>query len=168
MRILLQTLQYIHEEGVVHRDLKPENLILGSKENDFDLKLADFGLATRVAPEELLSLRCGSPGYVSPELLSNHGYNAKADIFSAGVILYVLLTGRPAFPGSTCAEVLSKNKRCELLFASKHWDKVSPEGMDITKCLLAKDPKERLSARQALQHPWFANEIDSQELAGVP
>jgi len=70
--------------------LKPENLILASKENDCKLKIADFGLATYMKKGEILTLRCGSPGYVSPELLDDRGYNCKADIFSIGVILYIL------------------------------------------------------------------------------
>ena len=164
MSNLLHALKYVHEQGVVHRDLKPENLILGSKDNNFDLKIADFGLATRIGPDSLLSLRCGSPGYVAPELLNNEGYGQKADVFSAGVILYVMLTGRPAFPGTNCGEVLSKNKKCELVFAPKHWDKVSPEGMDLTKRLLEKRPEDRLSASEALEHEWFANDIDFQDL----
>lgn len=74
----------------MHRDLKPENLILASKDNDYNLKIADFGLAAFIQNGELLYLRCGSPGYVAPELLDDRGYNSKGDIFSAGIILYVM------------------------------------------------------------------------------
>ena len=85
----------------MHRDLKPENLIFASKEDDSDIKIADFGLAAKLMhPDEKLKLRCGSPGYVAPELLRNEGYNCSADVFSAGVIFYAILTGRSLFQGN--------------------------------------------------------------------
>ena len=90
MQNILSPLQYLHEKGIVHRDLKPENLILASKENDYALKIADFGLASFIEPNTLLKDRCGSPGYVAPELLNDYGYNTKADIFSVGVIMFIL------------------------------------------------------------------------------
>ena len=86
----MRAVSHLHHEGIVHRDLKPENLILASKENDYALKIADFGLASEIKTGENLFLRCGSPGYVAPELLEDQGYNTKADIFSAGIILYVM------------------------------------------------------------------------------
>ena len=100
MRNFLSALAYLHKKLIVHRDLKPENLILARKDDISDVKIADFGLATMLShPEEKLTLRCGSPGYVSPELLRNEGYNCSSDVFSAGVIFYVILTGRPLFKG---------------------------------------------------------------------
>ena len=98
MRNFLSALAYLHENLIVHRDLKPENLIFASKKDNSDIRIADFGLATRLcSPDEKSYLRCGSPGYVSPELLRDEGYNCASDIFSAGVIFYVMLTGRQLF-----------------------------------------------------------------------
>ena len=94
---LLSATQYLHSGNVIHRDQKPSNILLDTECN---CKIADFGLATVLShSEEKLKLRCGSPGYVSPELLRNEGYSCSADIFSAGVIFYVILTGRPLFKG---------------------------------------------------------------------
>ena len=107
MRNILDAMKYLHEQNVVHRDLKPENLILASKDNDYDLKIADFGLASFIKDGEKLKLRCGSPGYVGPELLEENGYNKKVDMFSIGVILYIMLCGSPPFNGSD-EQILNK------------------------------------------------------------
>jgi calcium-dependent protein kinase len=136
MRNMLEALDFMHKNDVVHRDLKPENLILASKDNDYDLRIADFGLAAFAKPGELLKLRCGSPGYVAPELLDDVGYEQKADIFSAGVIFYVLLTGRPAFRGYNINEILIKNKKCEVEYPAKYWDNISDKAKDLVDKML--------------------------------
>ena len=101
MKNLFNALNYLGKMNVVHRDLKPENLILASKEDDCNLLIADFGLAGFLTEENpKLYERCGSPGYVAPELLADYGYNCSADIFSVGVIMYVMLTGRLVFRGN--------------------------------------------------------------------
>ena len=156
----ISALKYLSENKVVHRDLKPENLILATKGDDYDVKIADFGLASFLTEEEkLLYLRCGSPGYVSPELLNDLGYDCQADVFSAGVIMYVMLTGRPLFRGDNPNEILQKNQACELDFPQRYWDKISAEAKDLALGLLKKDPKERFTAAQALEHEWFNKEF---------
>ena len=132
MKNMLEALKYMHFHKVVHRDLKPENLILASRQNDYDLRIADFGLAYFMPDNgDLLKLRCGSPGYVAPELLEDVGYDEKADIFSAGVILYVLLSGRPAFRGYNINEILTKNKKGDVEYPAKFWDKISDKAKDL-------------------------------------
>ena len=114
MQNFISALEYLHAKNIVHRDLKPENLLLASKMNNWDLKIADFGLATVIEDQsKKLYLRCGSPGYVAPELLQEKGYNCQADIFSVGVIFYIILTGRPLFKGNSPDEILNKNMKCE-------------------------------------------------------
>jgi len=156
MNNLFQALHYLAEKRVVHRDLKPENLILRSKLNDHDLLIADFGLASFLEDDEtLLKERCGSPGYVAPELLADDGYNCAADVFSAGVIMYVLLTGRLVFRGNNLNQILLKNKNCEFDYPEKYWNDISFEAKDLVSRLLTKDPADRWTAKQALTHSWF-------------
>ena len=103
----LSALEYLHSHNIVHRDLKPENLLLASKTNDWDLKIADFGLATIIKdPTKKINLQCGSSGYIAPEVLNKRGYNCQSDIFGAGVIFYIILTGRSLFKGKTLEEIL--------------------------------------------------------------
>jgi len=155
---MLEALAYIHKHKVVHRDLKPENLILASKDNDYDLRIADFGLASFLKQDELLKLRCGSPGYVAPEILEDTGYNESSDIFSAGVILYVLLTGRQVFRGYNLNEILLKNKNCDVEYPAKYWQKISDKAKDLVSKMLTKDPAKRITTEEALAHSWFTQD----------
>ena len=166
MQNVLEALCYLHEKGIVHRDLKPENLILAGNDDDYNVKIADFGLATFVKPNEKLSLPCGSPGYVAFELLQDNtpGYDTKADIFSVGVILYILLTGRPPFHGADCRQILAKNKQGDPPYPQRFWNRISEEGQDLVKKMLEKDQNIRVSAEEALTHPWFNENGDSHDL----
>ena len=122
-----------------------------------------MGLATKlISPDEKLALRCGSPGYVAPELLRNDGYNCSADIFSAGVIFYVMLTGRPLFEGKNNQKIiLEKNKKCEYKFNSYFLQSVSEEARDLVVKMIAEDPDQRISAKEALEHPWISKDFSS-------
>jgi serine/threonine protein kinase len=156
----------LHDKGIVHRDLKPENLILASEEDDYNVKIADFGLAAFVPRDQKLSLPCGSPGYVAWELLQDPppGYDCKADIFSAGVILYILLTGRPAFNGTDYKQILDKNKKGEPQYPKRFWSRISNAGEDLVKCMIEKEQDKRLSAEECIKHAWFGTEGGSEIL----
>jgi len=104
---------------------------------------------------------CGSPGYVAPELLNEKGYDTQADVFSAGVIMYVMLTGRLLFRGNDLDEILDKNRQCVLDFPACVWESISESGRDLIKCMLKADPKERITAAEALEHTWFKKENDN-------
>lgn len=157
MMNLLEVLNFLHENHVIHRDLKLENILMKCSDNDFEIKLCDFGLACISGDKQ--ELRCGSPGYIAPEILNRQQYTSKVDIFGAGVILYVLLSGQFPFQGKDPGEILLKNKQCKLRFSEKCWKKTSEYAVDFVRRLLDPDPTTRLSAAEALRHPWFYQNI---------
>ena len=124
------------------------------RECDFDFKIADFGLASKCI-EEGLTLRCGSPGYVAPEILKNRPYGFKVDLYSLGILLYILLSGRSPFNGKQPQEILYQNRECRIYFQEKYWKNTSREGMDLVLRMTDPDPKRRPSAYEALNHKWF-------------
>lgn len=131
MRNIMKALEEIHHNKIVHRDLKPENLILASKDNDYEIKIADFGLASFIREGEPLTLGCGSPGYVAPEMYLGKEYDEKVDIFSAGVILYILLSGKQAFRGYNQEDIKRKNKKGIVEYPPSQWDHISDKAKDI-------------------------------------
>jgi len=166
MFCILSALQYMDSKKIMHRDLKPDNMILKKKAplHKCTLKLVDFGLATVHDIDEYLYKRCGTPGFVAPEVINapnnqNIHYTPKCDVFSAGVIFYILLTERSPFDGKSFREILQKNKKCIINFDHKSLDPKSP-AVDLLKRMLEKDPKKRISAESALEHP-FMKMIDT-------
>ena len=162
MFCILSALAYMCEKKIMHRDLKPDNMILRKKESlsTCTLKLVDFGLATQYDIDEYLYKRCGTPGFVAPEVINapsnqNIHYDPKCDVFSAGVIFYILLTEKSPFDGRSFKEILQKNKKCNIDFEVKALSQNSP-AVDLLRKMLTKDPVKRLSARQALKHPFFS------------
>lgn len=149
---VLMALACLHGQCVAHRDLKPENVVF-VEQGCRALKLIDFGFAARVDGDGL-TRQCGSLGYVAPEVLSGRKYDERCDLWSMGSLLYTLMTGRPLFSGSQ-EEVLARTKTYrQPEFGMEFWC-LSEDAQDLIRALLHANPARRLSAEQALQHPWF-------------
>ncbi|KAK3597498.1 hypothetical protein CHS0354_041919 [Potamilus streckersoni] len=156
---LANALQHLHHLSIVHRDIKPENLLLCEHGNGSrSLKLGDFGLATYV--EEPLYTVCGTPTYVAPEILTESGYGLKVDIWSAGVILYILLCGFPPFSSAdnNQEELFDQILDGKYEYPSLYWDDVSSTAKDLIDGMLELDPNKRFSAADVLSHPWACSE----------
>ena len=157
-KILLEAVGYMHRNRVAHRDLKPENLLLLSKDDDSAVKIADFGFAKKVIEESSLTTQCGTPGYVAPEILEGTPYDQRADMWSVGVILYILLGGYPPFIESTQRDLFRKIRRGDYEFHEEYWGTVSTEAKELISSLLTVDPKLRLDAEQALKNSWITGD----------
>ncbi|KAL3647221.1 hypothetical protein CASFOL_008189 [Castilleja foliolosa] len=152
---LMEVLVYCHDKGIVHRDLKPENILLVSHASSSSpIKLADFGLATHIEPGQTLHVTVGSPFYIAPEVLAGD-YNKGADVWSAGVILYILLSGIPPFWGDTKSTIFDAVRAARLCFHSDPWDQISSSAKDLISGMLCVDPSKRLTAAQVLAHSWI-------------
>uniref|UniRef100_A0A8B9JZA4 Protein kinase domain-containing protein n=1 Tax=Astyanax mexicanus TaxID=7994 RepID=A0A8B9JZA4_ASTMX len=152
---VLEAVAYLHEHGVVHRDLKPENLLYATSAPDAPLKIADFGLSKIIDDQVTMKTVCGTPGYCAPEILRGCAYGPEVDMWSVGVITYILLCGfEPFFDDRGDQYMFKRILNCEYEFVSPWWDNVSLNAKDLVKKLIVQDPKKRLTTLQALQHPW--------------
>ncbi|KAL0538215.1 hypothetical protein IC582_027221 [Cucumis melo] len=154
---ILSVVAFCHLQGVVHRDLKPENFLFTSRSEDADMKLIDFGLSDFVRPDERLNDIVGSAYYVAPEVL-HRSYTLEADIWSIGVITYILLCGSRPFWARTESGIFRAVLRADPNFDDLPWPSVSPEAKDFVKRLLNKDYRKRMTAVQALTHPWLQDD----------
>lgn len=152
---ILESISYLHSHGIVHRDLKPENLIFDRPGDDATLKLTDFGFATIMEPNKKLTSACGTPEYVAPEVLADKPYDQSADMWSCGIIIYILLCGYPPFFGKTEKELFEKILSRKFEFHERFWSKISSEAKDLINGLIEINPLKRLTSKQALQHPWI-------------
>lgn len=167
--LLLDVLSFLHDRDICHRDLKPENLLLKSRHNCADVKIADFGCAIQLRQEGMSLGIVGSPGYMAPEIIllkrskDKFGvYGLECDMFSLGTLVYVLLGGYNPFSAHTDQEVLSKSLKGDWAFHPQFWSVISEEAKAFIRSLLCVDPSKRLTAAEALNHPWF--KIDNEAL----
>jgi len=153
---ILRAIYYMHENGISHRDLKPENFLFLTKDkiDKNVLKIIDFGLSCRFEGNQTLSTRAGTPYYVAPQVLSGK-YDRMCDLWSIGVIMYVLLCGYPPFSGRTDQEVLARVKQGSFSFEAKDWRHISEDAKSLIRGLLQMDPMKRTTADQALNHDWI-------------
>ena len=157
IKSIFQGIAYCHSLGIIHRDIKPENILVptGSVNIDYTLlKIIDFGASVLMKEGKKITFRFGTPYYIAPEVLKQ-SYNEKCDVWSTGVILYLLLVGSPPFDGDNDSEIWKKIINDEINYSSPQFKSLSPEAIDLLKKLLIKNPDKRLSASEALEHIWI-------------
>eukprot|EP01119_Soliformovum_irregulare_P014605 TRINITY_DN3_c0_g1_i1.p1 TRINITY_DN3_c0_g1~~TRINITY_DN3_c0_g1_i1.p1 ORF type:complete len:303 (-),score=83.98 TRINITY_DN3_c0_g1_i1:46-954(-) len=150
---MISAVEYLHANGIAHRDLKPENLLLRGAD-ETDVMLSDFGLSKIMTGNTMMETACGTPYYVAPEVLSGEGYDKEVDMWSVGVITYLLLCGFPPFYGESLPEVFEQIMKAEFDFPAPYWTDITPHAKDFISKLLVTDTVKRLTASQASQHPW--------------
>lgn len=165
VRQILEAVKYLHDEGIVHRDLKPENLLSAGEGENEVVKVADFGFAKNFGEEKLVT-SCGSPGYVAPEVLTEDSYTNAVDMWSVGVIIYILLSGYPPFYDESPPKIFKKITEAKYDFDDPVWDDISDLAKDLIRKLLVKDPTERLSAKKCLKHPWITGGAVDKDVKG--
>ncbi|KAG8073291.1 hypothetical protein GUJ93_ZPchr0006g45916 [Zizania palustris] len=154
IRIIVSIVSMCHSLGVMHRDLKPENFLLLDRDDDLSIKAIDFGLSVFFKPGQVFTELVGSPYYVAPEVLHKR-YGPESDVWSAGVILYVLLSGVPPFWAETQQGIFDAVLKGHIDFASDPWPKISDSAKDLIRKMLSHCPSERLKAHEVLRHPWI-------------
>jgi len=163
--ILLQAIHHCHSKKVAHRDLKPENLLLKSENNDSGIKIADFGFAKRVKQPKSLTTQCGTPGYVAAEILEGKPYDTQADMWSIGVIVYILLGGYPPFIEQNQKTLFRKIRKGQYEFHPEYWAEVSNDAKDLIRNLLVVDPDKRYTSQNAIENKWI--NADASTLASL-
>ena len=157
LKQVMSAVEYCHNNGICHRDLKPENLLYlnPGAEKGNPIKVIDFGLSQIISPEKRLKTKVGTAYYVSPEILKGD-YTEKCDVWSAGVILYIFLSGDPPFNGPSDSDIYNKISKMKFTFPEKKWKTISNEAKDLIIHMIAPE-NQRYTAKQVLEHPWFKN-----------
>lgn len=168
IRATLSAVAYLHDHGIVHRDLKPENLLFRTPEDNTDLLIADFGLS-RIMDEEqfhVLTTTCGTPGYMAPEIFKKIGHGKPVDVWALGVITYFLLSGYTPFDRRSDFEEMQAILSAEYRFEpAEYWRGVSEDAKDFIRRCLTIDPDRRMTAHEALQHPFVAGDVSGRSAA---
>ena len=167
--ILVQTaraVHYLHTKNIVHRDLKPENIVLSSMQGDAGIKIIDFGFATTLKDGECMTEICGTPGYCAPEILKGLPYDNRCDVWSLGIVLYVLLAGAQPFYHDDEAEEERRIFSGDLHFPAKSFAN-SPVAVDLLRNMLCVEPKDRLTMKQVLDHDWCTRPLEARPLGHV-
>ncbi|XP_020292730.1 calcium/calmodulin-dependent protein kinase type 1 isoform X2 [Pseudomyrmex gracilis] len=160
IRQVLEAVGYMHDQGVVHRDLKPENLLYYSPDEDSKIMISDFGLS-KMEDSGIMATACGTPGYVAPEVLAQKPYGKAVDVWSIGVISYILLCGYPPFYDESDANLFAQILKGEFEFDSPYWDDISDSAKDFIRKLMCVNVEERYTCKQALAHPWISGNAAS-------
>uniref|UniRef100_A0A1B6C8G6 Protein kinase domain-containing protein n=1 Tax=Clastoptera arizonana TaxID=38151 RepID=A0A1B6C8G6_9HEMI len=160
IRQVLEAVDYMHCQGVVHRDLKPENLLFYSPDENSKIMISDFGLS-KMEDSGIMATACGTPGYVAPEVLAQKPYGKAVDVWSIGVISYILLCGYPPFYDENDANLFAQILKGEYEFDSPYWDDISDSAKDFIKHLMCVDVEKRYTCQNALAHPWISGNAAS-------
>ncbi|XP_017886186.1 serine/threonine-protein kinase 17B-like [Ceratina calcarata] len=168
LKQILDGIAFLHSLNVAHLDIKPQNLVLTGEFPDCDVKLCDFGISRYISHGADIREILGTPDYVAPEVLNYEPISLATDMWSIGVLLYVLLTGCSPFGGDTKQETFCNISRCRLDFPDDLFEDVSEEARDLMRKLMVKDPNERLTVTECLQHPWFTLFNDPQSPLSTP
>ena len=169
MRCVCDALFFLHKKNIIHRDLKPENIMLKTKDPEAPLRIADFGLGKIIDEKrKLASTVCGTWAYTAPEVTKHEEYGCKADMFSFGVILFIVLSAYHPFDpevGASDALIIRRAQQGKFDFDDVEWDAISKEAKDLITKLLQVDPKDRLSAEETLAHPWMVSKLSEEPLS---
>jgi len=159
VRQILEAVEYLHNNGIAHRDLKPENLLCSGPNNEV-IKVTDFGLSKDFG-SATLKTSCGTPDYVAPEVLKGTAYDNSVDIWSIGVITYILLCGFPPFYGNNDQQIFEKIMRADYDFPSPDWDGISNDAKEFISAILVLDCNKRPTASECLEAPWIVSKAPS-------
>ena len=153
---VLHAVSYCHSKGITHRDIKPENILFKSNDPEAEVKIIDFGLSRKYLSNEKMHTILGTPYYIAPEVLKGE-YDEKCDVWSVGALTYIMLSGEPAFNGTSNNEIFNKIINEELQFPKEKWSQISKDAIDFIKHCMTKNPDKRTSAADAINHAWFKN-----------